>query len=101
MRILLLSDLTERPFHNAVIPFIWNTAGEANSYYRFRNIFGFEQRALPIAITARISLYSYRRISTGKMREAARAGISVAATLIASAAAAIQMASKKLAWNGT
>src|ERR1700687_354570 len=31
--------------------------------------------------------YSYRRISTGRMREAARAGSNVAATLMASAAA--------------
>jgi hypothetical protein len=45
--------------------------------------------------------YSYRRISTGRMREAARAGINVAPTLIASAAAAIHTASRALAWNGT
>src|ERR1700730_10462249 len=41
--------------------------------------------------------YSYRKISTGRIREAARAGISVAATLMASAAAAIQTASSALA----
>jgi len=45
--------------------------------------------------------YSYRRISTGKIREAARAGISVAATLMARAAAAIHMPSSTLVWNGT
>jgi hypothetical protein len=40
--------------------------------------------------------YSYRRISTGKMREAARAGINVAATLMANAAAAIHAPSRAL-----
>lgn len=40
------------------------------------------------------SRHSYRRISIGRMREAARAGKSVAATLMKSAAAAIQSASK-------
>jgi hypothetical protein len=37
--------------------------------------------------------YSYRRISTGRIREAARAGISVAIAQIRRAAAAIQKAS--------
>jgi hypothetical protein len=38
--------------------------------------------------------YSYRRISTGRIREAARAGISVPAAQISKAAAEIQNASK-------
>ena len=45
--------------------------------------------------------YSYRKISTGKIREAARAGISVAAALMARAAAAIHIPSSALVWNGT
>ena len=45
--------------------------------------------------------YSKRRISTGKMRAAERAGKIVAAMLIISAAAAIHMASSAFAWNGT
>jgi hypothetical protein len=45
--------------------------------------------------------YSKRRISTGRMRDAERAGKSVAATLMNSAAAAIQIASDEFAWNGT
>lgn len=47
------------------------------------------------------SNYSYLRISTGRMRAAARAGTSVATRLIPSAAAAIQNASDGLAWKGT
>jgi hypothetical protein len=45
--------------------------------------------------------YSNRSISTGRMRAAERAGTIVAATLIANAAAAIQIASKPFPWNGT
>ena len=45
--------------------------------------------------------YSKRRISTGKMRDAERAGKIVAAMLMKSAAAAIQIASSAFAWNGT
>jgi hypothetical protein len=45
--------------------------------------------------------YSKRRISTGKMRVAERAGKIVAAMLINSAAAAIHMASSAFAWKGT
>jgi hypothetical protein len=45
--------------------------------------------------------HSKRRISTGRIRAAARAGRSVAATQIATAAAAIQTASSPLEWNGT
>jgi hypothetical protein len=45
--------------------------------------------------------HSKRRISTGNIRAAARAGRSVAATQIATAAAAIQTASSPLEWNGT
>lgn len=44
-----------------------------------------------------IQPYSNRRISTGRMRAAERAGTTVAAMLMASAAAAIQSASKALA----
>jgi hypothetical protein len=45
--------------------------------------------------------YSKRRISTGRMRDAERAGKIVAAMLINSAAAAIQIASSAFVWNGT
>ena len=45
---------------------------------------------------ARVTFYSYRNISTGKMREAARAGINVATTLMAREAAAIHMPSSAL-----
>src|SRR5580704_4093964 len=45
--------------------------------------------------------YSKRRISTGRMRDAERAGKSVAAMLMKSAAAAIHIASSEFAWNGT
>lgn len=48
-----------------------------------------------------ISSHSNRRISTGKIRDAARAGTSVARLQIASEAAAIQMASNALERNGT
>jgi len=48
-----------------------------------------------------VTFYSNLRISTGRMRAAERAGRIVAATLMASAAAAIQIASKPFARNGT
>jgi len=49
----------------------------------------------------KVKAHSKRRISTGRIRAAALAGSSVAATQIATAAAAIQMASSALEWNGT
>jgi len=45
--------------------------------------------------------YSKRRICTGKIFAAARAGTIVAAMLMANAAAAIHTESSALAWNGT
>src|SRR2546422_7959733 len=45
--------------------------------------------------------HSYRRISTGKIRAAERAGISVAPMLMAMAAAAIHTASRALGLKGT
>jgi hypothetical protein len=47
------------------------------------------------------ALYSYRRISTGRSRAAARAGIIVATTEMPIATIVIHKPSKTLGWKGT